>query len=658
MPRTVSVRLEAQVAEYIRNLSSADKATGSLEDKIKETGLSSGLAGEAVDGLGNDFRDTGRDARKLKNEIEQVEHSLAALALEYAAASSVIDRSRISDDMTKRRSELQQLVSVDKLLPKPGEVEAAGSKIGKRLGSSISDNLELVKSGPALAAIGVAAAPVIGATISAAVIGGAGVGGVIGGVLLAARDPRVKAAGAQLGNSLLGDLQQDAAPFVAPLLASIGKVEARFDLMGGRISQIFSESSHFLSPLVNGVLDGVDGITRGIGSLIHNAGPVIDSLGQSFSIVGNSVGHALTTISGDSEDAASALTTLARATGGLIEASGYLVRGLTEVYGVVSFLPSKISDASKAFGDFVGVGDRAHQSITGTATAAAGAVIGLNSIGSAASAAVRPVKDLDKAQADAAASSRSLYSATTDTAGAIAAASKTIGANGKALSLNTAKGRENRAALSEVADAMNRQHQAAVGANGENAKSARISATNAASFQRLAEKAGYSAGEARHLARSLGLIKTRYETRITAETAQAEARAKRVRQLLNGIHGRTVSVNVLIHESQVNKVNNTLDRLGARATGGPVKKGSAYVVGEHRPEVFVPDRDGTIIPSISEYAAAGPSMMVAPSWQVSGSSGGTQLTVVLENHGVIGSRAEVDDWLTGSIDRLRSRGRV
>jgi hypothetical protein len=35
---------------------------------------------------------------------------------------------------------------------------------------------------------------------------------------------------------------------------------------------------------------------------------------------------------------------------------------------------------------------------------------------------------------------------------------------------------------------------------------------------------------------------------------------------------------------------------GFRAAGGPVAAGSAYVVGEKRPELFVPDRSGTILP--------------------------------------------------------------
>jgi lambda family phage tail tape measure protein len=40
--------------------------------------------------------------------------------------------------------------------------------------------------------------------------------------------------------------------------------------------------------------------------------------------------------------------------------------------------------------------------------------------------------------------------------------------------------------------------------------------------------------------------------------------------------------------------------LGHRATGGRVSAGSPYVVGELRPELFVPDQSGTIIPSVPQ----------------------------------------------------------
>ena len=39
-----------------------------------------------------------------------------------------------------------------------------------------------------------------------------------------------------------------------------------------------------------------------------------------------------------------------------------------------------------------------------------------------------------------------------------------------------------------------------------------------------------------------------------------------------------------------------------RATGGPVMAGQSYVVGEHRAEVFTPDRNGYIFPSVNAYS--------------------------------------------------------
>ena len=42
---------------------------------------------------------------------------------------------------------------------------------------------------------------------------------------------------------------------------------------------------------------------------------------------------------------------------------------------------------------------------------------------------------------------------------------------------------------------------------------------------------------------------------------------------------------------------------GARADGGPVSAGVPYLVGERRPEVFVPDVSGNIIPSLPAFMA-------------------------------------------------------
>jgi len=47
-----------------------------------------------------------------------------------------------------------------------------------------------------------------------------------------------------------------------------------------------------------------------------------------------------------------------------------------------------------------------------------------------------------------------------------------------------------------------------------------------------------------------------------------------------------------------------MDMLTGRANGGPVKKGQPYIVGEKRPELFVPDQSGTIVPRVPKLPAS------------------------------------------------------
>ena len=42
-----------------------------------------------------------------------------------------------------------------------------------------------------------------------------------------------------------------------------------------------------------------------------------------------------------------------------------------------------------------------------------------------------------------------------------------------------------------------------------------------------------------------------------------------------------------------------------REKGGPVTAGQPYIVGEKRPELFVPDRNGTILPDTSALNGGG-----------------------------------------------------
>jgi tape measure domain-containing protein len=81
---------------------------------------------------------------------------------------------------------------------------------------------------------------------------------------------------------------------------------------------------------------------------------------------------------------------------------------------------------------------------------------------------------------------------------------------------------------------------------------------------------------------------------------------------------------------------------GTRALGGPVRRGRAYVVGEHRPEVFVADSDGWIHPSLQDYArrAGG-----------GGGGDGSQMLAMMERHTAAIERLErkIDSMPAGEV---------
>lgn len=359
-----------------------------FDDKLKEQVRRQdpgGKAGRQIGGQLNralkrldlDPIDVKADPKKAFAAIEATEAKLKELARSAETVEVKVKTDRA----------LSQLVRFKKQLGDVGGEESgeeAAEKFSVGFSSRLGPLLAKAPVGPAVAIAAVAAAPVIGAAVSAGVIGGAGAGGVIGGLILVKDDPRVQTAGKALGEKLLGNLKADASPFVEPVLLAAGKIEGRFGLMNDRIAHIFSTSSGFLDPLVEGALDGVDDIVRGVESLVSRGKPVIDALGNSFSIIGHSVGDALSVISGGSDEAASALTNLAKAVGVLVESTGYVVRGLTEIYGVVSFLPGKFQILERKVGDVVGVNEEYSQSIESALSSTLKQAVGLTRVGDTA----------------------------------------------------------------------------------------------------------------------------------------------------------------------------------------------------------------------------------------------------------------------------------
>jgi hypothetical protein len=93
------------------------------------------------------------------------------------------------------------------------------------------------------------------------------------------------------------------------------------------------------------------------------------------------------------------------------------------------------------------------------------------------------------------------------------------------------------------------------------------------------------------------------QTGNTIAVAKAQALIDDLESKMNELR----SVRISIQTTLDNRAEHGANSRGFeyRASGGPVKRNKAYIVGEERAEVFVPDQDGTIIPSIAQATGGG-----------------------------------------------------
>lgn len=397
-------------------------------------------------------------------------------------------------------------------------------------------------SGPILGAVGVAAAPIIAGTLSAAIIGGAGIGGVIGGVALVKDDPRVAAAGADLGKTITSDLKDFARPFVEPVIRGIDTIKSRFAEVEGPLRGIFARSSAFVAPLVNGVTRFAQGLIRGIDTLASKAGPVINRIDSGLEQLGGDVDKFFTTISRGSEGAAVSVGQLFDLFGGALAVLGPLINGINQINagldrmglspGILQ-LVGKYAEANDATGTFVARTQGATEAVGAQGAAAQTTAADLDALQTA----IRGNVDANVA----------LYGSATDAAKAIADSTEAIETNGAGLALNTEKGRENREVLQNLAASLNANYDAYVQVNGAGEGAQEVLRNNREAFIRVATAAAGSSAKARALADDLlGIPSVKPKVELLDN---ASGKVNNVINRLAAVKSKTVSLTVLVRQS-------------------------------------------------------------------------------------------------------------
>ncbi|MDG4796219.1 hypothetical protein [Micromonospora sp. WMMD1082] len=507
-------------------------------------------ADKASRGLGkldDKMRATAADGHRLDAEIGKAEKSLKDLAVQYARTGDAAERVDLSKSMRKQQAEIRRLTRSRDLLP-PFDVmgRESADKFGVGFAGRLGPVLAKVPLGPAGAAIGaglgLAILPPLFAALGGATLATGAAAAVAGGVVLAARDSRIQAAGKDLGRAVLGDLENTVgARFVEPTLDGIRIIRQGWQDIRGDVDGIARASAKFVAPISRGLVGLLREFAPGLRRGLEKAGPVVRELERGLTRVGRSLGDLFDTLGDNANEGAAGLRWLfivldegVGVIGGAIDKLGDFMRLLLAVSNTTTSIASAWSWVP-IVGDQIDRGTanidemRAALEEGGDAGSAAGDKVagGFRRAGDAAADSGREIQtwtEFLRESLSAAMESEHAQLRFEESIDRAAEAARD-GAK-KGIDPNTEAGRQNRRALLDLAAAANAAAEDIKNTTGSQELATEATERGRRNFLRAADAMGASATEAQNLANKLfGIPKdVRTKTHFDADAALARLR--------------------------------------------------------------------------------------------------------------------------------------
>jgi len=521
--------------------------------------------GNAADGTGDDLKDMAGDAKVLDKAIDGLNAKLLETRRRLAADPG--DKT-LWKELRSGEREVNKLTKLRKaVFGDDSDLKGVGLAVGKTVGSGIGDALsalpaQLKGAGIAIGGALVAgAAPFLGAAIAAAVLGGVGLGGIAGGIAAAAQDPRVKAAGEHLGESLTASLAGVGAPFVEPLLQQMGRLEG----IGGSFLAKLGEDIAPLADHLDELTDGIAGFARNLdfSKAVEAAGPIIDVIGKKLPDAADALTNMLDSIADGGDGAAHGLGEVFDALEGGIEVTGRLVGELAKIEPYVTTGGSALLDLTDALNEqdiplgLIGWIDKIAQTEDAAIRARGSADElgeGLSGVGQAARATSKEVEGLSDAMDQLFGKQMSLDEATIRYKQGLHDLREELTDGTRTLSENTEEGRENRGAVLDQIQAIEDLREAQFAQTGNLREANATYDKHIAQLRTTLANLGYNKAEIEKL---IGAYQ-----RLTRELAALLGSFAAGRNAAEGS-----------------------EPVSGRASGGPVEANRPYVVGEDGPEL-------------------------------------------------------------------------
>lgn len=636
MANKITADIEARGADKTaRDLKKVGDSAAAAGDQLEDLGKDSKQTGVEVDGLTkktkestDSFTDMAKEAGFVGREVERLKANITSLTKQLDATG---DTSLLKDIRKERR----QLGTFTKLSAGLGGTAADAAAAGTSFGTKFMEGAATgIKAGgpyaiAALAVVAASAVPFVGSAIGAAVLGGVGAGGLIGGITLAAKDPRVKAAGTEFAESAMSDLQANiGSAFVGPTVAALGQLQGTVGDIARGLAPEMQELSKEIGPLTR----GLDALGRnalpGLNAGLDAAAPLMRTVSMHLPKIGTALSGALEDIASGGDGANRALDITLTKVEDLIEVTGEFVgwagrtydelatfgEGVTgdfeDILGVVgkispffSFLADEVAQTNDELEGSAITLKKSKESVEEFGVSVDGIAISAEEAAEKLDAMHNSMNKLLGITMGAKEATLGYEQAIDDLAAELADGAKTF-------DQGTEAGRRNWEAVNNNIDAINDLRDANI-ANGMSIADANVIAdAQLGKLDATVAKFGKASTEVRAFIAEIRNIPTLTQLRI-----EVSGLAGIIAQLkaLKGLLGSNVAA--------ANAVSG--EYISGRASGGPIKAGVPYIVGEQGPELIVPSQNGMV-----HNAGATAAMM-------SGSSGGSAGTQVIEHHHTI-----------------------
>ncbi|MEU3112664.1 hypothetical protein ABZ652_01120 [Micromonospora chalcea] len=712
--KIVGVKLRSEVAEYVRDMNAAGRATSGVTDKLRDADKASVATGRSTDKLGDMMASLARDARRLDKQIEDSALGIRGLAREIAATSDEAERAKLTEKLGLAQVAHRNQVKLRSLIDfkDEGESREQGIRYGARFAEGLASGLaraggpvsEALSSvfgelppqaqaaiGAGVVAAAASAAPLVGGAVGGAIVGAVGAGGIVGGIAVAARHPEVQASAKATGELFAETMQRAGVSFVPATLGALSQVRDGIGDMEDDLERALSASSRYLAPLTEDFLAGAGRAVEGFANAAERAGPAVDALGEIGRRTGDLLADTFEGLAEHSSEGAHALMALwtvfeygIRSVAGTIEmltaAYGWMEKFSAAARGDVAELARLVAEQEAAKTSGAGLSDSLQELIEGftkTDDSASSAASGVESL-------TQMVRRMTSENISAEQANLRLEEAIDQ-----AAEAARKGAD-KGINPLTEAGRRNRSALLGIAEAAQNSATAILTQTGSHEMAAAAAERGRKKFLQAADAMGVERGEARRLADQLFAIPDKVDIRVRALTNQATGQLSGFEKRIQQLDGRVITIRTRITSAgeYIPGVGTKTRRWGGiteHARDGLLREAAVYSpMGPARyafaepatgGEAFVPKYGdparslGILDRAASWYGATvrpqEPTTYVLPNSAIGGGvRGGGGTTTVLENHfhghfsGPVGSRVELENWFVGMNDALKNQGRV